>query len=126
MNDPFDLNKLRVSIDQAQQINRPKRKKWRRQWVRFPWSWVARLQTFKHDGTCLLALLLVYEHWHNGGRPIVLSNILAAEIGLSRHAKRRALAKLEQLGLVAVKWSRSRAPRTRSSAPYNGAAIPAW
>jgi hypothetical protein len=109
--DPFDPNKLRISIEQAQEIGRSKRRtKWQRQWVRVPWSWVARLQTVKHDGTCLLALLLVYEHWHNGGRPIVLSNTLAAEIGLSRHAKRRSLAKLEQLGLVTVKWSRSRAP----------------
>ena len=56
-----------------------KPKKWRRQFVRVPWAWVERLRTAKRVSTYRLALLLIYEHWRLGGRPIVLSNVSASQ-----------------------------------------------
>ena len=50
-------------------------KKWRGQFVRVPWSWVERLQKAKRVSLSRLALVLVYEHWRTGGRPLVLSNV---------------------------------------------------
>jgi hypothetical protein len=40
-----------------------------------PWSWVERLQKAKRVSSSRLALVLVYEHWRTGGRPLVLSNV---------------------------------------------------
>jgi hypothetical protein len=86
-------------------------KKWRRQFVRVPWSWVERLQEAKRISTYRLALVLVYEHWRTGGRPITLSNVFTHAEGLSRRSKWRAIAELESLGLVQVKRHKRRAPR---------------
>jgi hypothetical protein len=106
--DPFDLGQLRV--DPAR-VAKPNPKKWRRQFVRVPWSWVERLQKAKRVSTYRLALVLVYEHWRTGERPIALSNVFAHAEGLSRRSKWRALAELESLGLIQVKRHRRRAPR---------------
>jgi hypothetical protein len=58
-----------------------------------------------------LALVLVYEHWRTGGRPLVLSNFALQQEGLSRRSKSNALAELETLGLIQVKRRQRRAPR---------------
>lgn len=111
--DPFDLNRFRAPIERAQEISRGKqrRSKWRRQWVRVPWGWVERLRPVKRGTTYQLAFLLLYEHWRNGGRLTVLSNILAREVGLSRQVKWRALVELERRGLVKVERRQRQAPR---------------
>jgi hypothetical protein len=113
--DPFDLDALRAGIEQAQQLKLAERRKWRRHFVLVPWEWVVRLRTARRirTSTYLLVLLLLYEHWRGGGRPIVLSNVLAAEIGLSRYAKRRALIGLKQLDLVDVEQRGKQSPRVR-------------
>jgi len=109
--DPFDVEALRVDPEQV--ARKPgKRKKWQRHFVNVPWEWVRRPQGTKHAGSVYpLAHLLLYEDWHAGGRPIVLSNALAAEVGLSRPSKWRALNELEELGLVQVKRQARKAPR---------------
>jgi DNA-binding MarR family transcriptional regulator len=112
--DPFDLNALRVSIEQAQQLKSTKpikRKKWRRHFVQVPWWWVERLKATKRVSTVLLGLLLLYEHWHNGGDTVVVSNELAAELGLSPRSKSNALADLKRLGLVEMVRRRGHSPR---------------
>jgi hypothetical protein len=76
-----------------------------------PWSWVERLQLAKRVSTYKLAHLLLYEGWKNGGKHLVLSNVLAAEAGLCRQAKWRGLAELEELGLVRLERRKGRAPR---------------
>lgn len=110
---PFeDLASLRVMAGSlSQQPARKRRKKWRRQYVQFPWAWIDRLQTAKRVSTYRLALLLVYEHWRTKGRPIALSNVMALAEGLSRRSKWRALSELEALGLIAVGRRQGRAPR---------------
>jgi hypothetical protein len=86
-------------------------KKWRRRFVRMPWSWVERLQKVKRVSTYRLALVLVYEDWRSGGKPITLSNVFTHAEGLSRRSKWRAIADLESLGLIQVKRHQRRAPR---------------
>jgi hypothetical protein len=108
MNDPLDLAAMGAAIKDAKPV---KRTKWRRLWVRVPWSWVGGLTRARRVSTPLLALLLCYEHWRNGGRQIVLSNVIAKEVRLSPRSKTRALAELENLGLVKVERRRRRAPR---------------
>jgi hypothetical protein len=115
--DPFDLNRLRIEPGKLLQSPRqhrpkpPKAKKWRRHYVRVPWEWVERLQSAKSISTHKLALLVIYEHWKNGGKPLVLSNVLAADVGLYRQAKWRGLRELETLGLVKLECRKGRAPR---------------
>jgi hypothetical protein len=61
--------------------------------------------------TYRLAMLLLYENWRLGGRPIVLSNVSALSEGLPARTKWRALGELERLGMVAVRRHPRRAPR---------------
>jgi hypothetical protein len=108
--DPYDLNKLRV--DPAKVPRKPdKPKRWRRHFVHVPWEWRKRLRPAKRVCTYQLALLLLYEHWRNGGHPIVLSNALAADVELLPRSKWNALAELEQLELVRVKRCSHKSPR---------------
>jgi hypothetical protein len=88
-----------------------KRQKWQRHYVQVPWPWVVRLQSAKRVSTYKLAFLLLYESWKNGDEPLVLSNVLAAEVGLCRQAKWRGLAELEGLGLVRLERRKGLAPR---------------
>jgi hypothetical protein len=106
--DAFELEQLR--IDPERVIKPVKPKKWRRHFVRVPWTWVERLQKAKRVSTYRLALLLVYEHWRTGARPVVLSNVFTQAEGLSRRSKWRAIAELESLGLIQVKRHQRRAP----------------
>src|SRR5262245_59325399 len=106
---PFDLSSLRVDPERVRQAAKPK--KWRREFVRVPWEWAERLQTTRRVSTFRLALLLLYEHWRTGGRPIPLTNVGLIGEGVSRRSKWRALAELERIGLVEVKRHRRRAPR---------------
>ena len=85
MADAFDLERLLVNPADLQR--KPKRKKWRREYVRVPWEWVERLQSSRRVSTYRLALLLLYEFWRTGERPVVLSNISALPEGLSRRSK---------------------------------------
>jgi hypothetical protein len=110
---PLDLSRLQIEAEQIQPQVKPryKSKKWQRYYVRVPWPWVERLQSAKRISTYTLALLLLYENWKSGGRTLVLSNLLAAEVGLCRQAKWRGLRELERLGLVRVEQRKGRAPR---------------
>ena len=106
--DPFDADAL--GVDPAT-IRQPRPKKWQRLYVRVPWAWVEQLQAAKRISTYRLAHLLLYEHWRQGGRELVLSNVLAREIGLPRQSKLRAIEELESLGLIVVKRKSGRAPK---------------
>lgn len=110
---PFeDLDTLRMDASsQGRRQPRKRQKKWRRQYVQFPWTWIDCLQTAKRASTYRLALLLVYEHWRRGGKAIVLSNPLVLAEGMSRRTKWNALLELERLGLVRVERRFPRSPR---------------
>ena len=109
MADAFDLKRLRVNPADLQ--GKPKRKKWRRHYVRFPWEWAERMRSVQRGNTYRLALLLVYEHWRTGGRPIVLSNAGLEQEGITRRSKWNALLELEQLGLIEVEKRPRKSPR---------------
>jgi hypothetical protein len=81
----------------------------RRQFTIVPRVWELQLQSAKKVTTYRLALLLLHEHWRNGGNPVRITNALAMKFGIaSRKAKLLALTELEGLNLVAVE----RSPRT--------------
>jgi hypothetical protein len=112
MADPFDLERLRVNPAdlQPQLKSKPLSQKWRRQFVQVPWEWVPCLRT-RSGNTYHLALVLLYAFWRTGGQPVVLSNGFAYAEGLSRRSKWRALAELQELGLVRVERAPRKSPR---------------
>ena len=75
---------------------------------------VGRLKATGRGATWRLALFILYEHWRTGGRKIKLTNVMAAEVGVSPDAKGRALEDLEQAGLVEVE----RRPESLPWSPY--------
>jgi hypothetical protein len=111
----FDVAALR--IDPPDPSLRPKaarpKKKWQRRFIKFPWEWADRLKETNRGATYRLALLLVYEHWRTGGRPILLSNTAAKKEGLSRYSKWRALLELEHLGLIVLERRPRKSPRIK-------------
>jgi hypothetical protein len=110
MGGPFDPDALHLEpADRQRKPGKPRA--WRRFYVQVPWLWVERLQSARRTSTYKLALLLLYESWRSGGKPIVLSNVLTAAEGLTPRAKWRALAELERLGLIEVQRHQGRSPR---------------
>ena len=109
--EPFDLNALRVNIDQARQLKSAKPKKWRRHYVRVPWTWVERLKSTRRIAAYRLAHLLLYERWRTGGQPIAMSNVLLRGEGISPRSKSNALVELQKLGLIKVERRFGKAPR---------------
>jgi hypothetical protein len=104
----FDARAMRIDPQAFAHTTKPK--KWRRQFVKFPWSWVDRLRDARHISTYRVAFHLVYEHWRNGGRAIALANAVMEEEGVERRAKWRALRELETLGLIKVEKRSRKAP----------------
>jgi hypothetical protein len=111
--DPFDLSELR--IDPTDPGLRPKgatppKTKWRRQFVKFPWSWMDRLRTARRAVTYRIALHLLYQHWRTGGKPITLSNVALIDEGIAPGTKWRGLKELEQAGLIQIERRRRKSP----------------
>jgi hypothetical protein len=105
--DPFnDLTALRIdpADPKLRFKNAPAKKatKWKKHFIRVPWSWVERLRDAHHVCTWKLAMYLLYEHWRNGGQVIVLSNAALVAEGITRHRKWEGVRELEQLGLVTI------------------------
>jgi hypothetical protein len=112
MTKPIDLEGVLLNAEQINRLQaRKQRKAWQREYVRVPWTWVVQLRKAKRTRAYQLALLLLYEHWRLGGRPIVLSNVGLLAEGLARRSKWNALAELEKLELVRVERGRRRSPR---------------
>jgi hypothetical protein len=112
--DPFDVDALR--IDPADPALAPRgatgtrKKKWQRKFIRVPWVWVDRLKSTNRGSTYRLALVLIYEHWRTGGRPIRLSNAMLAGDGVTGKSKWRALRELERFGLVKIERRPRKSP----------------
>jgi hypothetical protein len=104
--DPFDVEALRIDPADPTFVPRgvvgSKKKKWKRKFVRVPWTWLDRLKATNCASTYKLALFLIYEHWRNGGRAIRLANAALAEVGVSRRTKGPALRELERFELIKV------------------------
>jgi hypothetical protein len=107
-----DLAALRIDQNDPRLVpktsnQRPKAKR-QRQFIIVPRIWMLQLRSAKKVTTYRLALLLLYEHWRNGGQPVRVTNALAAEFGVLRRSKHSALEELKQLNLIEVE----RGPRT--------------
>ena len=77
-----------------------------------PWSWVERLNGATGQ-TYRVALILLYMSWKSRGAPIKLPNGMLEIDGVSRQSKWRALADLEQRGLITVERRPRRSPIIR-------------
>jgi hypothetical protein len=101
--DPLDVDNLRFQPSDAQWAIVPKKIRQRRlQFVKVPWTWIERLAPSQSANTYRVALTLLFRHWKGNGDPIKLGNGMLAIDGVSRFAKYRALAELEQFGLITV------------------------
>ena len=109
----FDVNALRIDPADSAFVSKAagsRKAKWQRKFVRVPWAWVDRLKSTNRGSTYRLALLLIYEDWRTGGRPIRLSNAMLAGDGITRKSKWRALEELEQLELVRIERRPRKSP----------------
>jgi hypothetical protein len=101
--DPLDVDNLRFQPGDEQWAVVPKKiRRRRQQFVLVPWTWIERLAQSHSANTYRVALTLLFRHWKANGDPIKLGNGMLAIDGVSRFAKYRALAELEQFGLIVV------------------------
>jgi hypothetical protein len=112
----YDLERLRITPELAQQIEqaqarKSKQQEWQRFYTLVPREWELRLLDAKCVGTYRLAHELLYRHWHGKGKPVTLSGKMAKAVKLPARSKSRALAELERLGLVSVDRKPRRSPR---------------
>lgn len=70
-----------------------------------------RLLEAKRVSTYKLATELLYIHWLDKGKSIAVTNRMAAAAKLSARSKSRALAELEQLGLITIDRTLRRSPQ---------------
>jgi hypothetical protein len=82
----------------------------RRHFIKVPWSWVERLAGARHVATYRVALHLLYQHWRQGDRPILLANGMLRREGVAPGTKWRALRELEQLGLITIERRPCKSP----------------
>ena len=92
------------------QVHQSKRKVWRRNYTLVPREWELRLLDAKRVSTYRLAIELLYLHWYDSGKPVIVSSTVAKAAKLSTRSKWNGLAELERLGLVGVNRGR-RTPR---------------
>jgi len=115
--DDITIEKLRVDPATIQQIipdrkpDKSNRDGWQRVFTSVPRKWELRLLHAKRISTYRLALELLYLHWKENGKPIVVSSKIAKMVKISARSKWNALAELERLGLIRVDRMRRRSPR---------------
>jgi hypothetical protein len=83
-----------------------------RVYTAIPREWELRLLDAERISTYRLAIELLYLHWYGGkGKPVTVSSKVAKAVKLSVRSKWRALAELDQLGLIETDRSLRRSPR---------------
>jgi hypothetical protein len=123
MTDPFDLDNLRLPPEKEVRRATPRKLQERRvtprklqkrseQFIMMPFSWFDRLKGASGQ-TYRVALSLLYLAWKAEGGPVKLANGMLAIDGVSPASKWRALADLENLGLVAVERRPGKSPLVR-------------
>ena len=101
--DPFDdpaWNKVSKKVPRSRA----------RKFTMFPGAWEERLTKARHLATYRVALHILYRAWRHKGEPILLANEQLADKGVTRRNKWRALAELEQLGLITVVKRQRKSP----------------
>jgi hypothetical protein len=89
---------------------RARQTEWKRHFMQMPGFWMERLGGATRTSTFKLAGELLYQAWANG-QPVVASNLLAKQAGVSPRSKSNALAELQKLDLIEVERCRRRSPR---------------
>jgi hypothetical protein len=112
MDDPFDLDKLRLKGVQphAGKTAAPKTRKRHQRFIMVPLAWEERLSKTNRVSAFKLALHLLYLDWKSDGHSIRLANGALKAKGLDRKEKTRALRELERLDLVVVEWRFRKSP----------------
>jgi hypothetical protein len=118
--DEFDISQFRLGPEDVQKqtletrakTSTPMRlRKQRESFIKVPGSWLEKLAG-SSGATYHVALVLLHENWRLGG-PVTLPNGMLKMDGISRHAKYRALVKLENLGLITVERRLKKSPRIK-------------
>jgi hypothetical protein len=108
--DPYDLERLCIKRGDvpAKWGAPPKVRKRCKPFIAVPMEWHQTLDWRAPSAALWLAQALVFQHWKGKGAPFKLTNAMLGD--LPRYAKRRSLAYLECLGLIAVERHPRRAP----------------
>jgi hypothetical protein len=111
--DNFDLERLRIDPNDGELMRLAKVpakiQKRREQFIMVPWGWLEGLARAPAS-TFHVALYLLHLHWKDHGNPVKVPNATLRTLGVSRQSKWRALADLEERGLVSVERRPSRSP----------------
>ena len=109
--DPFDdISKLVLPpMAEIRVGTPPKILRRQKEFVMMPIAWDDRL-TGCTGHTYKIAIRLLYLHWKRDRKPFKLPNGVLRYDGIGRYAKYRALAKLEQLGLITVERRPKKSP----------------
>jgi hypothetical protein len=67
-----------------------------------PLAWAARVAKAVNEPSYLVLTVLTYLLWRAGKPVVTLSNECLRPFGIDRHAKHRALARLEKAGVIHV------------------------
>jgi len=75
--DPFELEKLKLTPEEVQTYARAARgpNRRRQRFIKFPWSWADSLKSAHYTSSYRVAIHLLYQHWKANGSTIRLSNV---------------------------------------------------
>lgn len=91
---------------------RRERRQQRQPFVMIPMVWVDELVKTKRRATLLVALRLLEKEFKLAkGTPVILSNLIVRDLGVSRQEKWLALGELEAHGLITVERAKRQSPR---------------
>jgi hypothetical protein len=110
-NDPFEDWRIDPAKFAAPPIPAKIRKR-RKDFVMLPMTWYDKLANPIPTSrlTCLVAWHILHLHWKSRGKAFKLPNGTLRYDGVSRFAKWRALADLEQRGLITIERRRRKSP----------------
>jgi hypothetical protein len=108
---PFDPAKLRMDVGEVQAFVPRKTRRRREHFTQVPGIWKERLTQVKYISTYRVALHILMRDFETRGKPFTLSNGALALENVSRWEKPRALAELEDAGLIVVERRRRKTPQ---------------
>ena len=79
-------------------------------WAQVPLLWAAEMAKRSNSARGMVIILLAYLAWKNNSMTFALSSELTRRYGVTRYAKKRALAALEAAGLIKVDRRRKQTP----------------
>jgi hypothetical protein len=100
--DPKDLAPASIVLDRQRAAGRSARSKRGPKFIRVPIVWADRLAASRHLSTSAVAHRLLDRSFREHRRTIRLANVGLESIGVTPRQKWRALAELENLGLIRV------------------------